>query len=73
MGLASSGMMTGQAVCAMLVGFTAELTTVSIAMTATAAASLITSQVLLGPMRPVRPASGAAPSQPRAEEETIGT
>ncbi len=73
MGLAGSGMMTGQAVCAMLVGVTAELTTVAIAMTATAVASLIASLAILAPLRPSRPAPDAIPSQPRAAGERIGS
>jgi MFS family permease len=73
MGLAGSGMMTGQAVCAMLVGFTAELTTVSVAMTATAAASLVASLLLLGPLRPPRPVAETIPSQERAAGERIGS
>jgi MFS family permease len=52
MGLANSGMMTGQAVCAAVVGAAAELATPATAMTMAAVASLAVSAVLLWPLRP---------------------
>jgi len=51
MGLANSGMMTGQAVCAAVVGVAAELASPATAMTLAALASLAVSVVLLWPLR----------------------
>ncbi len=64
MGLAGSGMMTAQAVCAAIVGASAELATPALAMTAAGAVSLAVSLMLLA-----RPWSAAPVPRARREAE----
>ncbi len=68
MGLAGSGMMSAQAVCAAIVGATAELSAPGIAMTAAGVASLAVSVALLARPWPAMPVPRASREATEATE-----